>query len=122
MAIFKVKRKTGSPSATLSHAELAMAADNLYYGSTTNIPIQVAKQTDVNNKVDKISGKGLSTEDYTTIEKTKLAAINQGLATSSTVQFAKVGIGTSSPNESLDVVGNARIRSEGSMKVWWCWS
>lgn len=30
------------------------------------------------NKVDKISGKGLSTEDYTTAEKTKLAGIEAG--------------------------------------------
>jgi hypothetical protein len=29
-------------------------------------------------KVDKITGKGLSTEDYTTIEKTKLAGISEG--------------------------------------------
>lgn len=29
-------------------------------------------------KVDKVSGKGLSTEDYTTIEKTKLAGIEEG--------------------------------------------
>ena len=30
-----------------------------------------------NNKVDKVSGKGLSTEDYTTAEKTKLAGIQE---------------------------------------------
>lgn len=32
----------------------------------------------INNKVDKISGKGLSTEDYTTEEKTKLEGIATG--------------------------------------------
>lgn len=32
-------------------------------------------QTDVKNKVDKVSGKGLSTNDYTTAEKNKLAGI-----------------------------------------------
>lgn len=42
--------------------------------------------------------------------------INQALLTSSTVQFAKIGVGTSTPNESVDIVGNARVRSEGSMK------
>lgn len=31
--------------------------------------------TDVSNKVDKVSGKGLSTEDYTTAEKNKLSGI-----------------------------------------------
>lgn len=32
----------------------------------------------LNNKVDKISGKGLSTNDYTTAEKTKLSGIVEG--------------------------------------------
>jgi hypothetical protein len=32
-------------------------------------------QTDVKNKVDKVSGKGLSTNDYTTAEKNKLASL-----------------------------------------------
>jgi len=32
----------------------------------------------VANKVDKVSGKGLSTEDYTTAEKNKLAGIEAG--------------------------------------------
>lgn len=40
----------------------------------------LANQTDVisglNNKVDKVEGKGLSTEDYTTAEKQKLAALD----------------------------------------------
>ncbi len=41
-----------------------------------------AKRSDVNelasNKVDKVSGKGLSTNDYTTDEKNKLAGIESG--------------------------------------------
>lgn len=32
-------------------------------------------QTDIKNKVDKVSGKGLSTNDYTTAEKNKLAGL-----------------------------------------------
>ncbi len=42
----------------------------------------VYTKTDINNslalKVDKVAGKGLSTEDYTTIEKTKLSGIASG--------------------------------------------
>ncbi len=34
--------------------------------------------TQLNTKVDKVSGKQLSTEDYTTAEKTKLANIEYG--------------------------------------------
>ena len=33
------------------------------------------------NKVDKIEGKGLSTEDFTTAEKKKLASLNAGTLT-----------------------------------------
>lgn len=35
-------------------------------------------QTKLNNKVDKVSGKGLSTNDYTTTEKNKLSGIASG--------------------------------------------
>lgn len=34
--------------------------------------------TELDNKVDKIAGKGLSTEDYTTAEKSKLSGIEEG--------------------------------------------
>ena len=34
--------------------------------------------TAINNKVDKVTGKGLSTNDFTTAEKTKLAGIETG--------------------------------------------
>ena len=37
-------------------------------------PISTAQQTALDNKVDKVIGKGLSTNDYTTAEKNKLAA------------------------------------------------
>jgi hypothetical protein len=36
---------------------------------------------DIANKVDKVTGKGLSTEDYTTAEKNKLAGISAGAET-----------------------------------------
>jgi len=38
-------------------------------------PISTATQTALNLKVDKIAGKGLSTEDYTSTEKSKLSGI-----------------------------------------------
>lgn len=37
-----------------------------------------AVNTGLAGKVDKVTGKGLSTEDYTTIDKTKLAGISEG--------------------------------------------
>ena len=44
--------------------------------SDLNKPISTATQTALNNKVDKVEGKGLSTEDYTTVEKQKLAGLS----------------------------------------------
>lgn len=42
-------------------------------GNDPNFATTIANQ--IGNKVDKVEGKGLSTEDYTTAEKTKLAGI-----------------------------------------------
>ena len=41
-------------------------------------PISTAQQTALNDKVDKVTGKGLSTNDYTTAEKDKLNGIEAG--------------------------------------------
>lgn len=46
--------------------------------SDVNKPISTATQNALDSKVDKVSGKGLSTNDYTTDEKTKLAGIESG--------------------------------------------
>ena len=43
--------------------------------SDANKPVSTASQTALDLKEDKVAGKGLSTEDYSTSEKTKLAAI-----------------------------------------------
>lgn len=57
------------------------SANNSGYGTFT----EFAVKADVVNKVDKIEGKGLSTNDYTNAEKTKLAGIATG-ATNTTVE------------------------------------
>lgn len=41
--------------------------------STIDIP-----DVDISSKVDKVAGKQLSTEDYTVVEKTKLASVETG--------------------------------------------
>ena len=53
---------------------LATVATSGSYNDLTNKPTI----PDVSNKVDKVSGKGLSTNDYTTAEKNKLAGIATG--------------------------------------------
>lgn len=47
--------------------------------------------TTLNNKVDKVSGKQLSTNDYTTAEKTKLGNLKQSLGFESKVLTGKSG-------------------------------
>ena len=43
-----------------------------------NLPINLVTQNALDNKVDKISGKGLSTEDFSSLEKLKLSTIEGG--------------------------------------------
>ena len=52
--------------------------DSVDNTSDVNKPVSKATQTALNNKVDKVSGKGLSTNDYTTTEKSKLEGIEDG--------------------------------------------
>lgn len=66
--------------------------------SDANKPVSTAQQTALNGKVDKVSGKGLSTNDYTTTEKNKLAGIaenanNYSLPTASASTKGGVKIG-----------------------------
>jgi hypothetical protein len=53
-----------------------------------DISTQTDLQLILNTKVDKIAGKGLSTEDYTTPEKTKLAGIQPGAQVNSVISVS----------------------------------
>jgi hypothetical protein len=55
-----------------------LGLSNVDNTSDVNKPISSATQTALDLKVDKITGKGLSSEDYTTTEKTKLGTIATG--------------------------------------------
>ena len=61
----------GSPAALDTLKELSAAL-----GNDPNFATTVATQ--IGRKVDKVTGKGLSTEDYTTEEKAKLAGVAAG--------------------------------------------
>lgn len=65
--------------------------------------------TKVNNKVEKESGKGLSTNDYTTTEKSKLAGIAEG-ATNNVVD-------TSLSTSSTNAIQNKAVASALNNKV-----
>ena len=56
----------------------AVGLGNVDNTSDANKPVSTATQTALNNKVDKVSGKGLSTNDFTAAYKTKLDGIASG--------------------------------------------
>lgn len=82
---------TGVMSVDLSSYQTVAAADSKYYTKTS-------ATSDLAGKVDKVVGKTLSTNDYTTAEKNKLAGVEDGannytlpMATPSTLGGIKVG-------------------------------
>jgi len=63
------------------NGEITLTKSDLGLGNIDNTadadkPISTAAQTALDTKVDVVTGKGLSTEDFTTAEKDKLAAIS----------------------------------------------
>lgn len=52
--------------------------NNIDNTSDLDKPVSFAAQTALNKKVDKVTGKGLSTNDYTTTEKNKLSGVAAG--------------------------------------------
>ena len=66
----------GSGNIDLTKSDVGLS--NVDNTSDLNKPISTATQTALDGKVDKVVGKGLSTEDYTTAEKNKLAGIETG--------------------------------------------
>lgn len=61
---------------TLNKATVGL--DNVDNTADSAKPVSTAQQTALNSKVDKVAGKQLSTEDYTSAEKTKLASVEEG--------------------------------------------
>ena len=64
-------------------ADVTLVKSDVGLGNVDNTadvdkPISTAQQTALNDKVDKVTGKGLSTNDYTTAEKDKLNGIEAG--------------------------------------------
>ena len=75
----------------LAPSKLVDQIDHLN-ATVAEIDIDITNLQD--NKVDKVSGKGLSTNDYTTIEKTKLGATNIAYATCSTAAGTAAKVAT----------------------------
>lgn len=65
---------------------------------------KIALQGNIDNKVDKVDGKGLSTNDYTTDEKTKLEGIASG-AQVNVIETVKVnGVALTPTDKAVDVI------------------
>ncbi len=67
--------KGGTGVASISALKGALQLDQVSNTSDVNKPLSTATQTALASKVDKVDGKVLSTNDFTTAERTKLAAI-----------------------------------------------
>lgn len=87
-----------------SYANLPTTVDLSGYATTA------AMNTALGNKVDKVSGKGLSTNDYTTAEKDKLAGIATGannyslpVATASVLGGVKTSTGITNSSGTISV-------------------
>jgi hypothetical protein len=73
-AVTSVAGRVGN--VVLTKADVGL--DSVDNTSDANKPISTATQTALNAKVDKVAGKQLSTEDYTTAEKSKLSGVAAG--------------------------------------------
>jgi uncharacterized protein (TIGR02145 family) len=65
----------GTGVASIAALKTSLSVDQINNTADASKPISTATQDALNTKVDKVSGKELSTNDYSTAEKTKLAAI-----------------------------------------------
>lgn len=84
--------------------------DNVSTGGSIDLGNYYTKgetDTKLSNKVDKVSGKGLSTNDYTTQEKTKLAGLNNyTLPNASSTQLGGIKVGNG-----LSIDGNGVLNA-----------
>ena len=71
-----IKTHIANEIGKLTKADFGLS--NVDNTSDADKPISTLQQNALNNKVDKISGKGLSTNDFTTDEKNKLSFISSG--------------------------------------------
>lgn len=68
--------KGGTGVGSITALKTSLGIDQVNNTADANKPISTATQAALDTKVDKVSGKGLSANDYTSAEKTKLAAIS----------------------------------------------
>src|SRR5690625_11555 len=79
-SVTSVAGKTGV--VTLNKTDVGLS--NVDNTSDSNKPVSTPQQTALDGKVDKVEGKGLSTEDFTSAEKGKLSGIQDGATANAT--------------------------------------
>jgi hypothetical protein len=91
---------SGSQAANITAAHITKLSNLSGINTGDQDLSRLATITSLNEKVDKVTGKGLSSEDYTTAEKTKLSGLSQadGSETKLTagVNISLTGSGTAS--------------------------
>lgn len=93
MAIKQVGIKNSS--GVYEYTDIAVDGSNVEMASGNDLETDLSSmKTDIDNKVAKVEGKGLSTEDYTSAEKDKLSGIEAG-AQVNTVTGVKGDVETS---------------------------
>lgn len=76
-------------------------------GTALTVDANKAVNIDLSGKVDKVSGKGLSTEDFTTAEKTKLGGVEEGAQVNiiEAVQVNGTALSVASKTVNIDITG-----------------
>jgi len=91
-----VNTKTGD--VTLNKTDIGLS--NVDNTSDANKPVSIATQSALNDKVDKVAGKGLSDENYTLAEKNKLTGIEANAQVNTVTSVAgKTGAVTLNAND-----------------------
>ena len=80
--------------------------------SDSKVPSEKLTKDTLDTKVDKITGKGLSTEDYTTAEKTKLAGVEE--EANKTVVDSSLSDSSTNPVQNKVVKGALDLKADTS--------
>ena len=109
--IGNIKTYIANELAKLTKANVGL--DNVDNTSDADKPISTQQQYALNNKVDKVNGKGLSTNDFTTDEKNKLSFISSGAEVNqfaySNVSVDTTTLSAGSQTDTLQLVAGSNI-------------
>ena len=112
----KLVDNSGKVISTIVDSDTQVTVDSALSTTSTNPVQNKIINSALANKVDKVSGKGLSTNDYTTEEKNKLAGIAAGAnaytlptATASDLGGVKIGYSQSGKNYPVALDANGRM-------------